>query len=83
MADRKQVNQYEAMFLVGPQAAAEPQAMIDLCRGVIERHGGQVMVIKKWDERRWPTRLPGRSEAPTSCRSSRPPARLSPASSAM
>lgn len=44
--------QYEAMFLVGQQTAAEPQKAIDLCRGVIERHGGEILVIKRWDERR-------------------------------
>ena len=23
-----------------------------MCRGIIERHGGQIIVIKKWDERK-------------------------------
>jgi small subunit ribosomal protein S6 len=48
----QQLNQYEAMFLVAPSGAAEPQAAIDLCRGIIERHGGQIIVIKRWDERK-------------------------------
>src|SRR5687768_8998979 len=53
MADAKQkLNQYEAMFLLGPVGAAEPERAIDLCRKTIESHGGQIIVIKKWDERK-------------------------------
>jgi small subunit ribosomal protein S6 len=44
--------QYEAMFLLGASTSAEPEKGIELCRGIIERHGGQIMVIKKWDERK-------------------------------
>ena len=35
-------NQYEAMFLVGPSGATEPEAAITLCRGIVERHGGTI-----------------------------------------
>jgi len=45
-------NQYEAMFLLGASTSAEPEKGIEICRGIIERHGGQIMVIKKWDERK-------------------------------
>jgi small subunit ribosomal protein S6 len=45
-------NVYEAMFLLGPSGATEPQAALDLCRGFIERHGGKIKVLKKWDERK-------------------------------
>lgn len=45
-------NIYEAMFLLGPGNAAEPQAGIDLVRSFIERHGGKIKVIKRWDERK-------------------------------
>lgn len=45
-------NVYEAMFLLGPSAATEPQAALDLARGFIERHGGKIKVLKKWDERK-------------------------------
>lgn len=45
-------NVYEAMFLLGPGGTVEPQAQLDLCRGFIERHGGKVKVLKKWDERK-------------------------------
>jgi len=41
--------QYEAMFLL-PSGDAE--AGVALCRGVLEKHGGKVQVIKKWDERK-------------------------------
>ena len=44
--------QYEAMFLLGPAGATEPQAQLELVRGIIERHGGKIKVLKKWDERK-------------------------------
>ncbi len=46
------MNQYEAMFLMGPKGTAEPEASMAMCRGIIERHGGKVLVLKKWDERK-------------------------------
>lgn len=45
-------HQYEAMFLLGPTGQQEPEQALALPRGIIERHGGQIMVIKKWDERK-------------------------------
>ncbi len=48
----KTTNQYEAMFLLGPLAQSEPETAINLCRQIIERHGGQVLAIKRWDERK-------------------------------
>ena len=45
-------NQYEAMFLFGPSGAAEPQATLDLVRTTVEARGGQIQVLKKWDERK-------------------------------
>lgn len=50
MAEAK--HQYEAMFLLGPVGAAEPERSLQMCRGIIERHGGEVIVAKKWDERK-------------------------------
>jgi small subunit ribosomal protein S6 len=44
--------QYEAMFLLGPSATADPEGAINLCRGMIERHHGKILFIKKWDERK-------------------------------
>jgi small subunit ribosomal protein S6 len=53
MADAQQkTRQYEAMFLLGPVGTAEPERAIDLCRKTIESHGGQIILIKKWDERK-------------------------------
>ena len=51
MAEKAQ-KQYEAMFLFPASAAAEVDASIKLATGIIERHGGKIIVIKKWDERK-------------------------------
>ena len=48
----KKLNQYEAMFLLPASAAAEVDASIKTVTGIIERHGGKILVIKKWDERK-------------------------------
>ena len=46
-------NQYEAMFLLPPGAAMDQDGTgLRLCRSIIERHAGQVILIKKWDERK-------------------------------
>jgi small subunit ribosomal protein S6 len=47
-----QGNQYEAMFLLGSQAANDLDAGMKTVRGMIEKHGGQIIVLKKWDERK-------------------------------
>jgi len=46
------LQQYEGMFLFGASATQEPQKAIDTIRGMIEKHGGQVLVLKRWDERK-------------------------------
>ena len=46
------LNVYEAMFLIGPAAQTQNDHGVGMCRGIIERHGGQITVIKKWDERK-------------------------------
>ncbi len=51
--------QYEAMFLMGPTGTAEPEKSLQMCRGIIERHGGQIIIIKKWDERKLAYELGG------------------------
>ena len=48
----EKVNQYEGMFLLGSGAAAEVDGSINTVRGIIERHGGKILTIKKWDERK-------------------------------
>jgi len=53
MADAQQkLNQYEGMFLVGPAAGTDQEGGLRIVRTIVERHGGQIMVLKKWDERR-------------------------------
>ncbi len=43
---------YEAMFLLGAAAASELENMQKFIRTIIERHGGKILVLKKWDERK-------------------------------
>src|SRR5688500_14444496 len=44
--------QYEAMFLFPPPGTVDVEGMTNMARGIIERHGGSVLHIKKWDERK-------------------------------
>ncbi|HEX4124907.1 MAG TPA: 30S ribosomal protein S6 [Tepidisphaeraceae bacterium] len=44
--------QYEAMFLFGSSTAADTDGAIATARGIVERHQGNLLVIKKWDERK-------------------------------
>ncbi|MBC8105933.1 MAG: 30S ribosomal protein S6 [Anaerolineae bacterium] len=44
--------QYEAMFLFGAAFAPEVDKAVGIARGIIERHAGEVLVAKKWDERK-------------------------------
>jgi small subunit ribosomal protein S6 len=53
------LNQYEAMFLFPPAGTMELQACLDIARQTVERHGGQIMVLKKWDERKLAYELGG------------------------
>lgn len=43
---------YEAMFLLGSAHATDMDASLKLVRGIIERHEGKIIVLKKWDERK-------------------------------
>jgi small subunit ribosomal protein S6 len=47
-----QKKQYEAMFLLPAGATAELEKSQNLVKGVIERHEGEILVLKKWDERK-------------------------------
>jgi small subunit ribosomal protein S6 len=51
-AKPKAEKKYEAMFLLGSAATADVEKSIALVRGMIERHGGKLLVLKKWDERK-------------------------------
>src|SRR2546426_2160013 len=59
MAERKskkkpqaQQQPYEAMSLSPAGASADMENTLKTTRGIIERHGGEVIVLKKWDERK-------------------------------
>ena len=43
------LNQYEAMFLFPPTGTMELQGSLDFAKQIIERHGGQIIFLKKWD----------------------------------
>ena len=45
-------NPYEAMFLLPAGASAEVEMSLATVKGIIERHDGEVLVLKKWDERK-------------------------------
>jgi ribosomal protein S6 len=51
-SEKKTGNTYEAMFLLGAGHATDLDNAIKLVRGIIERHEGKVIVLKKWDERK-------------------------------
>jgi len=65
------------------RASAEMEKATAMVRGIIERHEGKVLVIKKWDERKLAYEMRGTSAACISSPTSRPRAAQSPASSAM
>jgi len=44
--------QYEAMFLFPPPGTTDVDGMIKTATGIIERHGGKMILAKKWDERK-------------------------------
>jgi len=52
MAKAKAKKQYEAMFLIGPAATADNDSGVAICKQIIERHEGEILHIKKWDERK-------------------------------
>jgi small subunit ribosomal protein S6 len=45
-------NTYEAMFLLGSAHTSDVDAATKIVRGIIERHEGKIIVLKKWDERK-------------------------------
>jgi small subunit ribosomal protein S6 len=47
-----EMNTYEAMFLLGAGFATELENALKLVRGIVERHEGKIIVLKKWDERK-------------------------------
>ena len=51
MAEKRTSN-YEGMFVIGQAAAADFGGAIAHVRQSIEKHGGSIIAMKKWDERR-------------------------------
>jgi len=51
--------QYEGMFLFPAGASAELEKAQTTVRSMIERHGGSILVLKKWDERKLAYELDG------------------------
>ncbi len=53
------LNRYEAMFLLATSFASDLENTLKIVRGIIERHEGKVLVLKKWDERKLAYELSG------------------------
>jgi small subunit ribosomal protein S6 len=48
----KRVYNYEGMFLLSQAQAADFAGAVAHIRGLIERYGGEILAMRKWDERR-------------------------------
>jgi len=51
MSDEKR-NRYEGLFLFGQSVASDLGAVVEHVRDMLERAGGEIIAMKKWDERR-------------------------------
>jgi small subunit ribosomal protein S6 len=51
MSDTR-IRSYEAMFLMGNQHTSDVEASLKLCKALVEKHKGEILVAKKWDERK-------------------------------
>ena len=63
------------MFLYGPSAATDLDGAVKNVRGIVEKHGGEILVLKKWDERKLAYEINKQKRGPTSFAISRVPAR--------
>ena len=52
MATPKRVYQYEAMFLLSQAVAADLGAAVEHIKDIIARGHGEIVALRKWDERR-------------------------------
>lgn len=52
MADKQITRDYEGMFLFGTAATANVDGAMGTIRGFIEKHGGNIHILKKWDDRK-------------------------------
>jgi len=51
MAETRVYN-YEGMFLVSQAAATDFKGVVDHIRSILEKQGGTILAMRKWDERR-------------------------------
>ena len=52
VVEKKAANTYEAMFLLGSGHASDLDNALKIVRGIVEKHEGKPIVLKKWDERK-------------------------------
>ena len=52
MAQTTEMRVYEAMFLVDPAEAAAWDDLSKHLAGILERHGGEIIGLTRWDERK-------------------------------
>lgn len=50
--EQQNVRDYEGLFLFGTGFTANADDALKIVRGFIERHNGQIHVLKKWDDRK-------------------------------
>ena len=48
----KTSNHYEGLFLFGANYTSQTDAALDIVKGFVEKHGGKLEVLKKWDDRK-------------------------------
>src|SRR5688572_6976377 len=48
----KAAAKYEAMFLFPPPGVVDNEGMLARARSIVEAHGGKILFIKRWDERK-------------------------------
>ncbi len=46
------LRKYEGLFLFGSSASVSTDDALGVVRGYIEKHGGKIHILKKWDDRR-------------------------------
>ena len=68
--------QYEAMFLFGQAAAQDLDGTIRSVRSIVERHGGEILHIKRWDERKLAYEIKKQKRGLTSSATYRAPGKL-------
>ena len=63
MATPKRVYQYEAMFLLSQAVAADLGSAVEHIKEIIARGHGEIVALRKWDERRLAYEIAGQKRA--------------------